>query len=277
MRLALNRKVTVNSMAAGEKLFVDLLPEGWTGLPPGLPQEVVEELARRAREAEKKARAAAADRQQQRALPPVRVRVGVQPTFTRYTFALPALIAVSIDRSDDKMTMTFEAPLRFDLADVQAALPPMVAAIEAQPRPRQRRGALRVHRQGRRAHVPRGQQLRRRRPADPSARRGDEPDRRPTAAERRAGGLRAEKRSRRAAAGRCRDSRSRAARRASPPTGQQPPKPAPARAAPAASRAEAGRAAPIGVNAASHAAAAVAAAENRRARPPPSRRARPRT
>ena len=57
VRLALNRKVTVNTMAAGEKLFVDLLPEGWTGLPPGLPQEVVEELARRAREAEKKARA----------------------------------------------------------------------------------------------------------------------------------------------------------------------------------------------------------------------------
>ena len=57
VRLALNRKVTVNTMAAGEKLFVDLLPEGWSGLPPGLPQEVVEDLARRAREAEKKARA----------------------------------------------------------------------------------------------------------------------------------------------------------------------------------------------------------------------------
>ena len=64
---------------------------------------------------------------QQRALPPVRVRVGVQPTFTRYTFALPALIAVSTERADDQMTLTFEAPLRFDLADVQAALPPTVA------------------------------------------------------------------------------------------------------------------------------------------------------
>jgi len=50
VRMALNRKVTVNSMAAGEKLFVDLLPEGWVGLAPGLPQEVVEELSRRARE-----------------------------------------------------------------------------------------------------------------------------------------------------------------------------------------------------------------------------------
>lgn len=130
VRLALNRKVTVNSMAAGEKLFVDLLPEGWTGLPPGLPQDVVEELAKRAREAEKKARQQLVTAQQ-RTLPPVRVRVGVQPTFTRYTFALPALIAVSTDRADDKMTFTFEAPLRFDLSDVQAALPPMVATIDA--------------------------------------------------------------------------------------------------------------------------------------------------
>jgi len=131
VRLALNRKVTVNSMAAGEKLFVDLLPEGWTGLPPGLPQEVVEELAKRAREAEKKVRQQRVSAQQ-RALPPVRVRVGVQPTFTRYTFALPALIAVSTERADDRMTFTFEAPLRFDLSDAQAALPPMVASINAQ-------------------------------------------------------------------------------------------------------------------------------------------------
>jgi tetratricopeptide (TPR) repeat protein len=131
VRLALNRKVTVNTMAAGEKLFVDLLPEGWTGLPPGLPQEVVEELAKRAREAEKKARQQLRVTQQ-RALPPVRVRVGVQPTFMRYTFALPQLIAVSTERADERVSFTFDAPLKFDLADVQAALPPMVASIDAQ-------------------------------------------------------------------------------------------------------------------------------------------------
>src|SRR5215469_15510984 len=38
VRLALNRKVTVNSMAVGERFYVDLLPEDWTGLPPGLPR-----------------------------------------------------------------------------------------------------------------------------------------------------------------------------------------------------------------------------------------------
>ena len=47
-RIALARKVTVNSMAAGERLFIDLLPENWTGVAPGLPQSVIEELASRA-------------------------------------------------------------------------------------------------------------------------------------------------------------------------------------------------------------------------------------
>ena len=56
IRLGLGRKLTVNSMEAGEKLFIDLLPDGWTGLPPGLPQEVVDELAKRAWQAEKRVR-----------------------------------------------------------------------------------------------------------------------------------------------------------------------------------------------------------------------------
>jgi hypothetical protein len=51
IRLAVARKVTMNSMAAAERLFVDLLPDNWTGLPPGLPRDVIEDLARRAREA----------------------------------------------------------------------------------------------------------------------------------------------------------------------------------------------------------------------------------
>ena len=38
LRFALARKVKFNSMVAGERLFVDLLPEAWTGEPPGLPR-----------------------------------------------------------------------------------------------------------------------------------------------------------------------------------------------------------------------------------------------
>jgi tetratricopeptide (TPR) repeat protein len=130
VRIALNRKVTVNSMAVGERFYVDLLPEGWTGLPPGLPREVIEDLSRRARDAERKAREQA-QLAHQRDIRSVRVRVGTEPTFTRYVFELPDLIAIATDRSRDKLALRFEAPLKFDLGDALALLPPTVAAIEA--------------------------------------------------------------------------------------------------------------------------------------------------
>jgi tetratricopeptide (TPR) repeat protein len=61
----------------------------------------------------------------------VRVRVGAQPTFTRYIFELPGLVPVSTNRAENGLTLTFDAPLRFDLADVQAALPPTISMIES--------------------------------------------------------------------------------------------------------------------------------------------------
>jgi len=131
IRFALARKVTMNSIAAAERLFVDLLPEGWSGMTPGLPREVIEELARRARDAERKTR-------QQRAIArqapsaPVRVRVAMQPTFTRYVFDFPELVAASADNSRDKLTLTFDGAYKFDLADAVAALPPMVSGISSE-------------------------------------------------------------------------------------------------------------------------------------------------
>ena len=61
IRLSLARRVTINTMTAGERVFVDFLPNSWNGAPPGLPPEVVRELAERARVAERELR-------QQRAL-----------------------------------------------------------------------------------------------------------------------------------------------------------------------------------------------------------------
>src|SRR5258708_5516992 len=129
VRIALSQKVTVNSMAAGERLFVDLLPETWKGLPPGLPQEVVEELARRAREAEKKIREQP-QLAQLRQLQPTRVRIANQPTFSRYVFELPQLISIATDRGKEKFTLVFDAALKFDLADAIALQPPMVQSVE---------------------------------------------------------------------------------------------------------------------------------------------------
>lgn len=131
VRFALARKVTVNSMAAAERLFVDLLPDTWIGLAPGLPREVIEELSRRARDAEKKVRQQRSLARENKTLP-IRVRVVVQPTFTRYIFQLPELIGVSADNTKDKLTLTFDAPLRFDLADAKATLPPVIEAVDSE-------------------------------------------------------------------------------------------------------------------------------------------------
>jgi tetratricopeptide (TPR) repeat protein len=131
IRLALARKVTVNATTAAEQVFIDLMPESWKGPPPALPREVVEELARRTREAERLNRQLQQQAQVRRP-PPVRVRMTRQPTFMRYIFELPDLTGVSTDRTRDKLMLTFAAPLRFDLADVRLDLPAVVESIDAE-------------------------------------------------------------------------------------------------------------------------------------------------
>jgi tetratricopeptide (TPR) repeat protein len=133
IRVALSQQVKVNATAAAEKYFIDLLPATWSGQPPSLPPEVIADLARRAREAdrlERKERQAVA--QQRATAEPVRVHASTQPTFTRYIFAVPANTAVSADRTKERLTLTFDAPIKFDLADVAAALPRAIGGIEAE-------------------------------------------------------------------------------------------------------------------------------------------------
>src|ERR1700686_5297738 len=110
IRLSLKRRVTVSTMTAGERVFVDLLPDSWTGPPPGLPPEVVRELADRARIAERELR-------QQRALseakkrPPVRVRASVQPTFVRFVFEMPDGVGISSVLNEQKLRLQFNSVL----------------------------------------------------------------------------------------------------------------------------------------------------------------------
>jgi len=128
IRLSLARRVTVNTMTAGERVFVDFLPDGWNGPPPGLPQEVVRELSERARAAERALRLQRANAEAKKR-PPVRVRASVQPTFVRFVFETPDGVGVSSVLNDQKLTLLFNAPLIFDLADAKVAAPPNVASI----------------------------------------------------------------------------------------------------------------------------------------------------
>ena len=128
IRLSLARRVTINTMTAGERLFVDLLPDSWTGAPPPLPSEVVRELSERARAAERALRQQKAD-DAARKRPPVRVKASVQPTFVRFIFEMPDSVGVSSVLNEQKLSLLFNAPLTFDLADAKVAAPPNVASI----------------------------------------------------------------------------------------------------------------------------------------------------
>ncbi len=132
VRMALSQHVRVNSMMAAERLFVDLLPDSWTAEPPALPREVVEELARRAREAERKQREQI-QLTRERKIPLTPVRVAHQPTFSRYVFELPELMSVTTERSKDGLKLVFDRTLKFDLASAVSPLPPTIELIASKP------------------------------------------------------------------------------------------------------------------------------------------------
>jgi hypothetical protein len=128
VRLSLSRRVTINTMSAGERTFIDFLPDGWTGPPPSLPIEVVRELAERARTAERALRQQRAETLAKKH-PLIRVRALVQPTFVRFVFEMPDGVGASSVLNDQKLTILFNTLLNFDLADAIIAAPPNIAAI----------------------------------------------------------------------------------------------------------------------------------------------------
>lgn len=129
IRLALASKVTVNVMEASEKLFVDMLPEDWVGLPPGLPTEVVDELARRARVAEKQAMMNRSG--PRKVWAPVKMRYALAPTFSRFSFEMSEPVKVVSQRDGQEFRLTFDAPVKVDFGEVYAKLPASVVGLDA--------------------------------------------------------------------------------------------------------------------------------------------------
>ncbi len=131
VRFSLSRKVTVNVMEAGERLYIDLLPDGWAGLPPGLPQEVVDDLARRARDAERRARAGELKTVEAPAAP-VKLRLSTAPNFSRFTFDLPVPMNVTQERDGQELRIRFESPVKIDLGEAKSKLPAAIASLDVE-------------------------------------------------------------------------------------------------------------------------------------------------
>ena len=154
------RKVKLNSIPAAERLYVDLLPENWTGIMPGLPQEVVDGTCHAARAKPNANCVSNGRRPRQKKPQAIRVKVATQPTFTRYVFAMPDMANVVPERADGKLTLDFDQPIKWDLADAKAALPPTLQSIDADIEDDSTSVTFRLQRHAAGAHVPRGPQHR---------------------------------------------------------------------------------------------------------------------
>src|SRR5579872_2960189 len=131
IRIALVHKIKVNSIPAAERLYVDLLPETWTGANPGLPREVIDDLANRALKAESLLRVQRNDAAGKKTVPPaIRVKVAKQPTFTRYVFELPDGTDVVPDSADGKLALKFDRAIKWDLADARADMPTTLKSVD---------------------------------------------------------------------------------------------------------------------------------------------------
>lgn len=126
IRFALKSQFQINTLEAGEKLFIDILPSNWQGLPPGLPDDVVRDLAKRAEEAMRKVRALEQARLKAQEGPTVELRIGEHPTFTRLVFDWSIRFDTAFVREDDLIKVTFNHPAQLDISKLRAHMPPGV-------------------------------------------------------------------------------------------------------------------------------------------------------
>ncbi len=130
LRVALQSSYKVNVLEAGERVFIDLLPEGWSGMPPGLPPEVLADLNRRAEELSERLRREAA--RGARRTTPLRLEVAHLPTLTRLSVRLPREAEVGFERAGSEVRLRIPGAYTIDSTEARAGLPPAATALAAE-------------------------------------------------------------------------------------------------------------------------------------------------
>ncbi|WP_208999322.1 tetratricopeptide repeat protein [Roseibium sediminis] len=126
IRFALKKQYRINTLEAGEKLFIDILPMNWQGHPPGLPEDVVRDLAKRAEEALRKVKALEQARMTNEPPPRVNLRIGEHPTFTRLVFDWSTEFDTAFVREEDFIRVTFNHPADLNITQLITDPPPGV-------------------------------------------------------------------------------------------------------------------------------------------------------
>ncbi|CAA2099220.1 hypothetical protein MBUL_00037 [Methylobacterium bullatum] len=128
LRIALQKPYRLNVQTAGEHVFVDLLPEDWSGLPPPLPPEIVAELVRRAQIAEAAMRAARPVVEPKR-LP---LELSRLPTLTRLSLRLAPDTAARFDEAGLATRLTIPGAWRIDDLAPRGRTKPAIAALSVE-------------------------------------------------------------------------------------------------------------------------------------------------
>ncbi|KAF0230465.1 MAG: hypothetical protein FD175_1581 [Beijerinckiaceae bacterium] len=132
LRFGLNDRYKVDLKPAGERVYLDLLSPRWQGLPPALPAEVVQDLVRRARQAEDQLRKIARETEKttNRELD---LRVGTTPQFKRAIFQMPRTAGVTYDNKGGQIALVFDANFTIPQEVVRAKLAGLVQETEVEP------------------------------------------------------------------------------------------------------------------------------------------------
>lgn len=130
VRFALAQEVKINKIEAAEKLFIDLLPRSWKGLPPSLPQEVIEELELRAEEASIVAREKILQRELKKKKNHLVVRYGELPTFTRLFFDWKLNVETKMERNGKIVTLRFNHYAQPIIKDLKTTPPKYLKKID---------------------------------------------------------------------------------------------------------------------------------------------------
>ncbi len=131
MRFALTQPYKANLIEAGDKAFIDILPQNWAGVMPGPPPEAIAELTERLRLAEARAKEAA----RQPVVPPAMLTVSTAslPTLERLIFKAPAETKLASHLSEGALKLVFDRSMNVDAAAIRNALPSGIglAALDA--------------------------------------------------------------------------------------------------------------------------------------------------
>src|SRR5215204_2335866 len=130
LRVALTQGWRLNVLEAAEKVFIDLLPANWSGLLPALPPEVVDALARRAREAEARAGEEALRRREQRPRD-VSLRVATLPTLTRLVLEPVGGVPVALKVEGHAAEVRIDAPATLKLGGAKTQIGAAIRSIES--------------------------------------------------------------------------------------------------------------------------------------------------